>query len=146
MKILNFFNALDTSASALSAQKLRMDVIAQNIANANTTRGPNGKPYRKKFVVFEENKNNNINLSGNGRKFEGAGVKVSRIIEDKGPLRAVHDPNHPDADENGMVYLPNVDTVKEMIDMISATRAYESNITVINSIKHTAMKALEIGR
>ncbi|NLG52654.1 MAG: flagellar basal body rod protein FlgC [Clostridiales bacterium] len=140
---MKFLGSLDISASALSAQRLRMDIIAQNIANSGTTRAENGGPYRRKIAVL-----GSMSVKGFKSVLDGAlsGVRVSGIVEDQSPFRAVHDPSHPDADENGDVMLPNVDTTQEMIEMMAATRAYESNITVLNSIKAMAQKALEIGR
>jgi len=146
---MGFFSAMDISASGLSAQRLRMDVISQNIANINTTRTENGTPYRRKLVVFEEKSLGSpfsSYLSKNSReKFAGTGVRVSRIIEDSTPFRSVYDPGHPDADENGYVQMPNINVVTEMVNMISATRAYEANVTAMNSTKSMALKALEIG-
>jgi len=150
MILLGFLTALDIGASALTAQRLRMDVIAQNIANANTTRTENGTPYRRKTVVFEERNSNrsfsSYLINSTKENFSGKGVKVSGIAEDNAPFKRVHDPGHPDADEEGYVLMPNVDTITEMINMISATRAYEANVTSINTTKSMALKALEIGR
>jgi flagellar basal-body rod protein FlgC len=147
---MSFFGALDISASALTAQRLRMDTISQNIANANTTRTEDGTPYRRRLVVFEETSQGipfSEYLSASSReRFLAKGVKVSRIAEDTSPFRRVYDPGHPDADEEGYVEMPNVDTVTEMVNMISATRAYEANVTVINTTKSLAMKAIELGR
>ncbi|NLO82749.1 MAG: flagellar basal body rod protein FlgC [Clostridiales bacterium] len=143
------FKAFDISASALTMQKLRMDVIAQNIANAQTTRTDTDQPYRRKIVVVEENRFNKSfsqYLAESGVEFSGSGVKASRIAEDPSPFKMVYDPGHPDANEEGYVLMPNVDTVREMVDMISATRSYEANVTAFNASKNMAMKALEIGR
>ena len=144
---MSFLNSLNISGSALTAQKLRMDVISSNIANAATTRTEDGEPYRRKMVVFEESSNSFSNvLSSFKNQDSGSGVQVSGIIQDQSPLKAVYNPEHPDADENGYVLMPNVDTVTEMIDMMSATRSYEANVTVFNAVKMMAEKALEIGR
>ncbi len=147
---MGFFDALDTNGSALTAQRLRMDIIAQNIANANTTRTDNGTPYRRKMVVFEERKAQApFSKLLNDRSKElvsGKGVKVTRIVEDNSPFKRVYDPGHPDADQDGYVNMPNVDIVTEMINMISASRSYEANITSINTTKSMALKALEISR
>jgi flagellar basal-body rod protein FlgC len=149
---MGYFTSLDISASGLTAQRLRMDTISQNIANANTTRTEKGTPYRRKTVVFEERApasqfaeilNANINEP---QKDVGMGVRVTKIVEDKGNFKKVYDPGHPDADKNGYVSYPNVDPITEMVNMISATRAYEANITAINSSKSMATRALEIGR
>lgn len=154
---MKIFNGMNTSASALTAQRLRMDVISANIANAETTRGQyvDGKwqPYTRKMVVMEpasdgkqsfqqvldQYKHSNIEGTVNG-------VKVKKIINDTTPYKKMYQPDHPDADENGFVLLPNVDLLKEMVDMISATRAYEANVTAMNSTKSMLLKALEIGR
>lgn len=146
---MNFFKAFDISASALTVQRLRMDVIAQNIANAYTTRTENGHPYRRRLVIVQEDsqdKKFSQYLSESSAKFVGSGTKAVRIIEDPSPLKRVYDPSHPDADGDGYVLLPNVDTDKEMVDLISATRSYEANIAAINAAKSMAMKALEISR
>lgn len=147
---MGYFNSLDVGASALSAQRLRMDLISQNIANANTTRTENGTPYRRKVAVFEERSSSvpfSDYLSEQSKdKYLGNGVRVTRIVEDQSPLKKVYDPGHPDADANGYVQMPNVDVVTEMVNMISATRAYEANVTSINTSKSIAMRALDIGR
>lgn len=146
---MGYFNSLDISASALTAQRLRMDVISQNIANSSTTRSADGKPYRRKVVLFGEREAgmpfSDMMAKQMGTQ-AGSGVRVTGVIEDKSPYRKVYDPSHPDADENGYVSMPNVDVVTEMINMISASRAYEANVTAINTSKTLAMKALDIGR
>ncbi|HZG57895.1 flagellar basal body rod protein FlgC [Paenibacillus sp.] len=145
-------NGFDISSSALTAQRLRMDVIASNIANAETTRGKfvDGKwvPYSRKLVVMEPKGQASFAdvLDGKMRDNTGQGVKVTRIYEDPAPYKQVYNPTHPDADENGFVLMPNVDVLKEMVDMISATRSYEANVTALNASKSFITKALEIGR
>jgi len=147
---MSYFGALDIGASALTAQRLRMDIISQNIANANTTRTEDGTPYRRRVVIFRESSDGipfSEYLSESSKaRYLGKGVKVSAIAEDTSPFRRVYDPGHPDADEDGYVEMPNVDIVTEMVNMISATRAYEANVTAMNTTKSMAMKALEIGR
>ncbi len=147
---MGYFGALDIGASALTAERLRMDTISQNIANANTTRTEDGTPYRRRIVVFQEQSNGipfSQYLSDSSKKqYLGKGVKVSQIAEDPSPFKKVYDPGHPDADADGYVETPNIDVVTEMVNMISATRAYEANVTSINTTKSMAMKALEIGR
>ena len=147
---MGFFTALEASASALTAQRLRMDTISENIANVNTTRTEDGTPYRRKTVIFEARDANvpfSSYLSKAGHKLlSGGGVRVSAIVEDPTPLKSVYDPGHPEADENGIVQMPGVDVVTEMVNMISATRAYEANVTAISTTKSMAMKALEIGK
>lgn len=147
---MGFFNSIDIGASGLTAQRLRMDTISQNIANANTTRTENGTPYRRKTVIFEERaaENSFYSYLSNADKSVsvGSGVRVAEIVEDPSPFKRVYDPGNPDADENGYVEIPNVDVITEMVNMISATRAYEANVSSINSAKSMAMKALEIGK
>ncbi|MCX7922369.1 MAG: flagellar basal body rod protein FlgC [Clostridia bacterium] len=147
---MGFFNSLDIGASGLTAQRLRMDTISQNIANINTTRTENGTPYRRKVAVFEEKSVDRpfseYLSEASKEKFVGKGVRVTKIVEDEAPFKKVYDPGHPDADNEGYVSMPNIDIVAEMVNMISATRAYEANVTAINSSKGMAMKALEIGR
>jgi len=133
------FSAIDISASGLSAQRRRLDTIAENIANAETTRTERGGPYRRKQVVFEE-------LASRELEQGQQGVKVREVIEDSRPPHLVYRPGHPDADANGYVAMPNVSIVEEMVDMISATRSYEANATAINATKAMARKALELGR
>lgn len=144
-----FLNSINVSASGLTAEKLRMDVISKNIANANTTRTADGTPYRRQVVVFAEGDKPmtfSDYLTDASKSLIGSGVKVVGIKEDTTPFKSVYDPGHPDADENGYVKMPNVDIMTEMVNMISASRAYEANVTAINSVKSMAMKALEIGR
>lgn len=138
-----FLKSLDISASALTSQRMRMDVISQNIANATTTRTEDGTPYRRRVVVMSEKPGTFASVLG---KVTGAGVKVSQIVEDASDFEYRYDPNHPDANEMGYVAMPNVDEVEEIIDLMSATRSYEANVTVLNATKGMAMKALEIGR
>ncbi|MCR4434504.1 MAG: flagellar basal body rod protein FlgC [Clostridiales bacterium] len=147
---MGYFTSLDISASGLTAQRLRMDILSQNIANANTTRTEKGTPYRRKTVVFEERSAtapfSDYLAEADGEKLVGSGVRVVKITEDPTPFKKVYDPGHPDADKDGYVEMPNVDIITEMVDMISATRAYEANVTSINTTKGMAMKALDIGR
>ena len=149
---MNISNSFNISSSALTAQRLRMDVISSNIANAETTRASvsNGEavPYKRKIVVLEPNKASFSSILQNqmGNKSSGEGVRVSEIREDQSPLKPVYDPSHPDANAEGYVYMPNVDIAKEMVDMISASRSYEANVTALNSTKAMITKALEIGR
>lgn len=146
---MSIFNSIGISASGLTAERLRMDVISRNIANVNTTRTADGTPYRRQVVVFQEAENQmsfSQYLSDASKKLIGSGVKAVAVIEDKTPFKMVYDPGHPDADEEGYVKMPNVDVMTEMVNMISASRAYEANVTAINSSKSMAMKALEIGR
>lgn len=150
---MNLFRTMDISASALTTQRTRMDVIASNIANAETTRGKyiDGKwqPYTRKLVVVEPNSGNSFNniLNDSMQNISTvSGVKVSSIIEDTSPYKKEYDPSHPDADEEGYVYYPNVDILTEMVDMTSAERAYDANVTALNSTKAIMMKSLELLR
>jgi flagellar basal-body rod protein FlgC len=143
---MKMFDTLAISASGLKAESLRMDTIASNVANANTTRTEEGGPYRRKVAVFQEKLQNEMQRIGFAGGNQGAGVEAIRIAEDQSPFKKIYDPGHPDADEDGYVELPNVNLLNEMVDMMAATRAYEANITVINSSKGMYAKALEIGK
>jgi flagellar basal-body rod protein FlgC len=145
-------NSFDISSSALTAQRLRMDVISSNIANADTTRAKlvNGKwtPYQRKIITLEPKSSPQFSQVFNSamKNATGEGVKVTQITEDPSPMKLVYNPTHPDADENGFVSMPNVDILKEMVDMVSATRSYEANVTALNASKSIISKALEIGK
>ncbi|MEK3768819.1 flagellar basal body rod protein FlgC [Paenibacillus sp. FSL R5-0887] len=148
---MNFGSSFGISASALTAQRLRMDVISSNVANAETTRASvvDGKavPYRRKLVVLETNESNKFsNILNSKMNNSNEGVKVQSIIEDTSPLKPVYNPSHPDADAEGYVYMPNIDITKEMVDMLSASRSYDANVTMLNASKAMVSKALEIGR
>ncbi len=148
---MSFFNSMNVSASALTAQSLRMDVIAENIANANTTRTEDGTPYKSKTVIFEEiNAGNKVFADyfseAVGTYDRGQGVRVSQVTKDNTPGELVYEPDHPDADENGYVEQSNVNTVREMVNMISTSRSYEANITAMNTTKGMLAKTFEIGR
>ena len=146
---MSFFSSLDTSASALTAQRLRMDVISQNMANVDTTRTENGEPYKRKVVLFQEIGSKGSFAQYLGRAMDsdvGKGVRVSRIVSDETPGSQFYDPTHPDADENGYVTNSNVNVVEEMVNMISANRSYEANVTAINTTKSMIAKTLEISK
>jgi flagellar basal-body rod protein FlgC len=153
---MGIFGMINTSASGLTAERLRMDVIADNIANVNTTETENGTPYRRKTVVFQERMTTDFRVPMDiskelGKSSEegfktGNGVRVKSIEEDQSPLKYIYDPGHPNANNEGYVAMPNVNIVLEMTDMITATRAYEANVTVINSAKGMATAALGIGK
>lgn len=133
----------------MNLQRLRMDVISQNIANAETTRTEEGTPYRRRLVLVQEQrevKPFSQHMKDAQAQFDGNGVKAIEIVEDPSEYKLVYDPTHPDADEDGYVRLPNVDRLREMVDMMSATRSYEANVTAFNASKSIAMKALEIGK
>ncbi len=145
---MDFFKSLDLSASGLAAQRERMNVISSNLANVNTTRTEDGGPYKKRSVVFK--------ATGLGTPFDKTlkdsidkqimGVSVEKVVEDKGPGRMVYDPTHPDANKDGYVEFPNVNLMSEMVDMINATRAYEANISAMQTSKNMANKALTLAQ
>ena len=144
---MSLFGAIDASASGLTAERLRLDVISNNIANANTTRTVEGGPYRRQMVVFEPREGTASFAQVLSQQIDtGNGVRVVGITKDTSPTRRVYDPNHPDADANGYVEMPNINIVSEMVDMMTATRAYEANVTAVNAAKTMALKALDIGR
>ncbi|MEN8699455.1 flagellar basal body rod protein FlgC [Bacillus infantis] len=152
---MGMFHSMNVTASALTAQRLRMDVISSNMANADSTRGKivdgQWQPYRRKEVVMQQQGQTfssvfQTAVNNGSAGSTGSGVKVSRIIEDETPFKMVYDPEHPDANEEGYVQLPNVDPLKEMVDLVSSTRSYEANVTVLNASKSMLMKALEIGK
>jgi flagellar basal-body rod protein FlgC len=149
---MSFLQSLNISGSGLTAQRLRMDIISENLANIDATRTENGGPYRRKMVVFTSTNTsnslfnkmlyNNINDINNSKQVRG--VEVSQIVEDQSPFKLSYDPTHPDANEDGYVELPNVDSLKETVDMMEAVRSYQANVTALNAIKQMASKALEI--
>ena len=144
---MGLFGAIDASASGLTAERLRLDVISNNIANANTTRTVEGGPYRRHMVVFEPREGTaSFSQDFSQHIDSGNGVRAVGITKDTSPTRRVYDPNHPDADANGYVEMPNINIVSEMVDMMTATRAYEANVTAVNAAKTMALKALDIGR
>jgi flagellar basal-body rod protein FlgC len=149
---MGFFDAFDVSASGLTAERLRMDVTAENLANAQTTRGANGQPYRRKEVVLEQAAAQGgfgaslAAAMGAGSSGQPGGVEVAGIVEDQTPFKTIYDPGHPDADARGYVRMPNVDTVTEMVDLISASRAYEANVTAMQTAKQMFAKTLDLLR
>lgn len=153
---MSFLSSFNISGSGMTAERFRMDVVAENIANIHTTRTPgNGGPYRRKLTVFQERSYSNsfkgvLETAMNNRlrstDSPGLGVRVTQVIEDQTELTPSYDPSHPDADENGYVMLPNVDLIKETVDAMSATRAYEANVTAFNALKAMAQKAMEVGQ
>lgn len=146
---MSLFGSLKISASSLFAQRLRMDVIANNVANVNSTRDQDGQVYRRQSVVFREQSHSAgfSNLLGRATGVrEPGGVEVTEIHRDTSAPRKVQDPTHPDADAEGYIYLPNIDVVTEMTDLVSASRAYQASTTVVNATKSLAQSALSIGR
>ncbi len=144
--MLDIFDTMNISASGMTAQRFRLDVISNNIANAETTRGENGEPYRRKTVVFSEVLRDALGKSQYNSIEDLNGVEVSRVAEDMRPFKMVYDPSHPDADGEGYVKMPNVNVMREMVDLIGAQRAYEANVSSINATKAFANAALRIGR
>jgi flagellar basal-body rod protein FlgC len=138
MSMDDLFRCLDVSASALKAERTRMDIVAQNIANAGATRTESGGPYRRREVHFES-------LVGRGAKGFG-GVRVKGVVLDDSPFIELHNPGHPDADENGVVLMPNVKVPYEMVDMITAARAYEANLNLIRTFREMVERAINLGR
>ncbi|PSL51185.1 flagellar basal-body rod protein FlgC [Salsuginibacillus halophilus] len=151
---MSLFHGLETSASALTSQRLRMDVVSSNMANQNSTRATmnedgDWEPYRRRMTSMSPNESNFQNHFNHalGRATEtGQGVRVDGIVEDETPFQEVYRPEHPDADEDGYVQMPNVDPLKEMIDLMSATRSYEANVTAMDANKNMMLKGLEIGQ
>ncbi|MDQ8185937.1 flagellar basal body rod protein FlgC [Pelagicoccus sp. SDUM812002] len=142
---MNLMPGIDSTSSALQAEKLRMDIIGQNIANAHTTSGPDGKPYQRQMVQFEA-KLLELGRDQNGQMQTAQGVNVRSIQTDDTPGSLVFNPGHPDADDKGMVRLPNVSLTHEMVDLISASRSYEANLQVVRTSKQMAQQALKIGK
>ena len=146
---MSFLNSFDISTSGLTAQRLRLDIASENIANSQTTRTESGETYRRKMVVLQEVPSTSFRTRFNSllnRTASKGGVKATEIIEDQRDLNPVYNPDHPDADENGYVMMPNVDLVKETTDAMSATRSYEANLTAFNALKLMAQKAVEVGK
>jgi len=140
----NLIPAIQISSSALNAERTRLDVIATNIAQSNTTKDVNGNPYRRKQVVFESYLPQEI--TGQGNSLSSPQVKVSKIIEDQKPFQKVHIPNHPHADKNGMVSMPNVEVMNEMVDMITASRSFEANLQVISTARQMFSQSMRISQ
>lgn len=148
---MSFWQALRIGSSGLTAQRLRLDLISNNIANAQTTRTENGAPYQRQDVIFTpEGGNSSIPSNVAARRgelgLEQGGVRVAQITTDTEAGPRVYDPTHPDADADGYVSYPNVDVVVEMTNMLSATRSYEANLASVEAVKRMALKALEIGK
>lgn len=153
---MSLMTSLNISATGMSAQRTRMDIIAQNVANVNTTRTEDGGAYRRQTVVFSERAIHNKNFEDyltaqkTGLNYNpkiGSGVKISSIVEDHvSAMKKVYEPSNPDADEEGYVTYPNVNTVTEMTNLIDASRSYEANVTAFNATKNMALKGLELGK
>ncbi|MFA7348430.1 MAG: flagellar basal body rod protein FlgC [Desulfurivibrionaceae bacterium] len=145
---MDTLTAMQISGSALKAERARLNIAAMNLANANTTRTMEGGPYKAKSVVFAAKPVEGVNFQDalNSTTERLRKVEVVQISEDKAPFKEVYDPSHPDADANGVVRFPNVNVAEQMVDMMSARRSYEANVTALDSVKNMALKALEIGR
>lgn len=149
---MSFLSSFDISASGLTAERQRLDIASENIANSNTTRTASGEgPYRRKMVVLQEVPSTTTSFRSRfnsllNRTASKGGVRVTEIIEDQRDLQPVYNPDHPDANEEGYVMMPNVDLVKETVDGMSATRSYEANITAFNAMKLMAQRAIDIGK
>ena len=139
----NLLSAINASASALDAQRARMEVAVSNLANAESTRGPDGQPYRRREVVLETHTFEGAMQAGN---VKAAGVRVAEVVEDTSAFRRRYEPSNPDADADGFVAMPNVDVPEEMVDMLGAARAYQANLTAIGIIRDTVQKALDLAR
>lgn len=140
---MNILPAISVTSDALSAEKTRLDVIGQNIANANTTRGPDGLPYQRKMVTFETQLHA---VAGGDDVTSRTGVRVASIQSDRTPGATLFNPSHPHADANGIVHLPNVNLQTEMVDLITASRSYEANLSVVRTARQMAQRAMSIGR
>lgn len=138
-----FLNSINIIGSALTAERFRSDIILQNIANQNTTRTESGEPYRRKQVIFQEREQS---FSDALKKVTGGGVRVTEVVESQEDFKPVYDPDHPDADEDGYVYYPNVNNTEEQVDLMDASRVYEANVSALSVVKAMASKALEIGK
>ncbi|ACB73716.1 flagellar basal body rod protein FlgC [Opitutus terrae] len=139
---MNLISGIDITAGALNAQKTRLDMVAQNIANAQTTRTPNGGPYQRQVVSFETELVRREGLSGPALQ----SVKVANVTADRSPGQQVFNPQHPDAGPDGLVTMPNVNLSYEMVDLITASRAYEANLAVVRNARQMAVKTLQIGK
>ncbi len=141
---MNLIAGIDITAGALNSQKTRLDIIAQNIANAQTTRTPSGGPYQRQVVSFETELIRRAGAGSGGSSLQS--VRVASISPDRTPGQQVYNPQHPDAGPDGLVTMPNVNLSYEMVDLITASRAYEANLSVVKNARQMAMKALDIGK
>lgn len=141
-----FLKSLDIASSALTAQRLRIDIISQNIANQNNYNTTEEDTYRRQLVVFEEKKGFTSYLTDATSRYRPKGVQVYEVVDDMTPLTPVYDPENPVADENGYIWYPNVSNTKEQIDLLEATNSYNANLTVANAFASMASKALQIGK
>ncbi len=140
---MNILPAISVTSDALAAEKTRLDVIGQNIANANTTRGADGLPYQRKMVAFVTQLHA---VTGSDDLTTRTGVRVASIQTDRSAGASIYNPGHPHADENGLVHMPNVNLQTEMVDLITASRSYEANLSVVRTARQMAQRAMSIGR
>ena len=154
-RIMAFLSSMNISASGLTAQQLRLDIVAENVTNSTTTRGEGGEgSYRRKMVIFEAKSGRDDFRQAMARAASGmvpngqaaGGVRVTQIVDDPSPMKLVYDPTHPDANEDGYVEMPNVDMVKEISDAMAATQAYSANVTILNTMKTVIGDGLQIGK
>jgi len=143
--MINILNGIDSTSSALNAERIRMDVVSQNIANVNTTRGLNGKPYARQQVVFEAVLQDQLKPAATPGS-EPQLVRVAHVEAARRPARLVYQPGHPDADSNGMVAMPNINIYEEMVDLMAASRSYEANLSAVKTARSMALQTLSIGR
>ena len=144
---MGLLNSINTTASGIAAQRIRMDVVGSNVANMNTTRTDDGGPYRRQITEVKEG-TNDFRIPRSARDLLNratTGVSVGTSEDNVTPMRRVYDPSHPDADVDGFIEMPNVDLVTEMTDLTSASRSYSANVTVLNALKDMALRALDIG-
>ena len=142
--MINFISGIQNTSAALTAERVRMDVISQNIANANTTRGVDGKPYQRQQVVFETLMNQDPGAPAGTEAPQS--VRVARIVPDARPARLIYEPGHPDADADGMVAMPDINIHEEMADLIVSSRAFEANLAVVKNARQMALQTLNIGK
>ena len=143
--MLNLLTGIESTAAALNAERTRLEVTSQNIANANTSRGLDGKPYQRQSVAFETVLKQHQAALG-GTSVPSQSVRVSQIVKDKNPPKMVHIPNHPDANAEGMVAMPNINIHEEMVDLMAASRAFEANLSVVKNARSMALQSLQIGK
>lgn len=143
--MLNILSGIQSTASALTAERIRMEVVSQNIANANTARAADGKPYQRQQVVFETILKQHVNALGE-TKTDSPVVRIAAVEKDQRPPRLVYNPGHPDASPEGMVAMPDINIHQEMVDLISASRAFEANLSVVKNARNMAAQTLAIGK
>ena len=143
---MSLLNAISVSSSGLLAERQRIETMVGNLANARTTRTPEGGPYRRRDVVFESVPVGGSFAEALSQAVQARGVRVAGVVVDDSPPQAVHDPSHPDADESGFVMLPNVDAVEELVNLVAAARSFEANLTAVDISRRLAERSIELGR